>query len=119
MIEYYLLAISGFLNLVLAAALYFSKRKIRFLERNILVETDSEIGDRTTSGGDLFLNLTQSKALAKTLKVKIHPDRFIDEEKKSAAQELYKQVAANSSNYKELQRISGEIDNLVNNSKAE
>jgi hypothetical protein len=83
------------------------------------VDTDSEVGDRTTSGGDLFLNLTQAKALAKTLKVKIHPDRFIDEEKKSAAQELYKQVASNSSNYKELLRISEEIERLINTNHAE
>lgn len=119
MIEYYLLGISGFLNLVLATALYLSKRKIRFLERNIFVETDPEIGGPTTTGGDLFLNLTQAKSLAKALKVKIHPDRFIDEEKKGVAQELYKQVASNSSNYKELQRISEEIDNLLNSGKAD
>ncbi len=113
MIQFYLLSVSSALNIVLLIFVYLSKRKIKLLERNNIIDQNAEFGEKV-SGSDLFLNLTQAKSLAKSLKVKIHPDRFFDEEKKTIAQELYKQVATNSSNYKELQRIAVEIEKLLN-----
>lgn len=113
MIQYYLLIASIVLNLILGLALFFANRKNQILERNNGFDSEGEVGVKT-SGSDLFLNLTQAKSLSKELKIKIHPDRFGNQEMKEAAQELYKQVSANITNYKELQRISIEVDKLLN-----
>ena len=117
MSQYYFLLASILLNLILGLALFFAKRKNQYLERKKGIASEGEVGEKT-SGSDLFLNLTQAKSLSKALKIKIHPDRFVDQEMKVAAQELYKQVTANITNYKELQRISIEVDKLLDTNDA-
>ncbi len=118
MSQYYLLITSILLNVILGLSLVFARRRNQYLERNNGVDSEGEVGVKTT-GSDLFLNLTQAKSLSKELKIKIHPDRFHDQEIKDAAQELYKQVSANTNNFRELQRISIEVDKLLNMNDAE
>ena len=59
MSQYYLLITSILFNLILGLALFFAKRKNQYLERNNGVDSEGEVGVKT-SGSDLFLNLTLS-----------------------------------------------------------
>ena len=98
-------------NGILLLIIFFQRRQVRILKRQL---PNVEIDDiRGTSGGDLFNNITKAKKLAKELKVKIHPDKFLDESTRLVAESLYQQVAANSTNYPLLMELRDKIEDFL------
>ena len=55
-------------------------------------------------------SFSKAKVLYKTLCKKCHPDRFVEEEKKLIAENLFKRVQHNRYDYEALKCISDEVD---------
>lgn len=59
----------------------------------------------------LFVSMGQGQELFNQLKKRCHPDRFVGTEKYHIAEELFKEVQANSTNYDALMKLRARIDN--------
>lgn len=58
----------------------------------------------------LFQSMDKGQALFNQLRVKCHPDKFVGTNKQLLAEELFKQVQANSTNYEALIALKERID---------
>ncbi len=58
----------------------------------------------------LFSSMEKGQQLFNQLKVRCHPDRFIGTDKLELAEELFKQVQANSTDYTKLLALKEQID---------
>ena len=58
----------------------------------------------------LFSSMENGQQLFNQLKVRCHPDRYIGTEKQALAEEIFKQVQANSTNYSKLLVLKERID---------
>lgn len=64
--------------------------------------------------GNLMDSINKSSQLHKELASKYHPDRFLDEDKKSLAEELMKDINGNRTDYKKLLELKEKaINNLA------
>ena len=59
----------------------------------------------------LFASMGKGQQLFNELKVRCHPDCFIGTDKQVLAEDLFKQVQANSTNYEKLLSLKEQIDN--------
>ena len=59
-------------------------------------------------------NLFRSKQLYDLLKVKCHPDRFIDPERKEIATKLYQDITENKTDYQRLQALKSRAEQELN-----
>lgn len=62
---------------------------------------------------NIALSISKSKDLYKSLIVKVHPDKFI-EEKKEEATELSTRITMAKKNYEELTRLKIEVEQFLN-----
>ena len=66
--------------------------------------------DCTKDAVNVVESFSKAKALYKILCKKCHPDRFVEEEKKLIAENLFKRVQHNRYDYETLKCISDEVD---------
>ena len=95
------------LFLVLIFIKSFKKNKLR---KRVLSEGKS---DYKSVAQNIALSISKSKDLYKSLIVKVHPDKFI-EEKKEEATELSTRITMAKKNYEELTRLKIEVEQFLN-----
>lgn len=66
--------------------------------------------DQHVDYSSLFASMSQGQKLFNQLKVQCHPDRFIGTDKQALAEELFKQVQENSTNYENLLKLKDRIN---------
>lgn len=71
------------------------------------------ISDYKSVAQNIALSISKSKDLYKSLIVKVHPDKFI-EEKKEEATELSTRITMAKKNYEELTRLKIEVEQFLN-----
>ena len=70
----------------------------------------SEATEPSINYTSLFQSMDKGRLLFNQLKVRCHPDKFVGTTKKLLAEELFKQVQANSTNYEALLALKERID---------
>ena len=78
------------------------KRKSSQLKRGILSEP--------IDFQNVITSAFHAKELYDTLKVKYHPDRFVDKTLKDKADKLFQQISANKENYNALMLLKEEAE---------
>ncbi len=69
--------------------------------------------DQDTSMNNVVDSMFLCKPLYDSLKVKCHPDRFLDEQKKEQAEALFQQLQKSRYNYQELQQVEQQINTFL------
>lgn len=65
-----------------------------------------------TKTNDLIQDIFKAESLYKKLITKVHPDRFIDEDKKQLAEELSKEITKNKHSYSKLLDLEAQVNVL-------
>lgn len=76
-------------------------KEIRRVRNEVLAEGDIDWDDKMQS-------MFKAKALYDELKVKYHPDRFVDPHLNKIANELFQEITKNQHNFKKLEQLKQE-----------
>jgi hypothetical protein len=100
---------------LLICSLFFALLFVKALKKNKLRKRvlSEGVSDYKSVAQNIALSISKSKDLYKSLIVKVHPDKFI-EEKKEEATELSTRITMAKKNYEELTRLKIEVEQFLN-----
>lgn len=82
-----------------------------FGNRKDKAKREEEQWKRSIDYSSIFSTIENGQLLFNQLKIRCHPDRYAGTDKQALAEELFKQVQANSTNYAKLLLLEERIDN--------
>lgn len=103
--------IAGIEFILIIIVLLFKRRNSKFEKlRNLKREISGKEVDFTNILNSAF----NSKELYDILKVKCHPDRFIDSNKNALANEIFQEISKNKNNIKKLEELKVRAEKELN-----
>ena len=100
----------------LICLLFFVLFFVKLLKKNRLRKRvlSEGISDYKSVAQNIALSISKSKNLYKSLIIKVHPDKFMDE-KKEEATVLSTRITIAKKNYEELTKLKTEVEQFLNN----
>jgi predicted membrane protein len=83
----------------------FSKKRKKEEFTEISREGLKKLKNEKVDMNDLMDSINNSKELYRTLSAKCHPDKFVNSTKHQIAEDLFKEIAANKRNFKQLENL--------------
>ena len=107
----YIIAIATTVTFALWFATTYKKRKAKKeLKKRVLMDLDI---DSSENAKNIALSISKSKKLYKELIVKVHPDKFLNEQK-SEAEELSAKITSAKKNYSQLVELEKTVKYFLN-----